>query len=175
MSFDLYLFNLINQFAGKWPVLDNLAIFFAKYFVYILVLFLLPFLIKNFKKYFKMVISALSAAFFARFAIVEIIRYLLPRSRPFIKNKVNLLFPYIESSFPSGHAAFTFALATVVYYYNKKVGILFFIAGFLISISRVFAGIHWPSDILVGASVGIFSGWLVNKIFFKFFKQKTSL
>jgi undecaprenyl-diphosphatase len=97
-----------------------------------------------------------------------------------VENHVNLLFNYnpLEPSFPSGHAAFYFAIATVVFLYLKKVyprpkfwrgaSILFFIAGFLISISRVFSGIHWPSDILAGAAIGIFSGWLVMFFYRKF-------
>lgn len=163
---DFYIFHLINQFAGRWGFLDNTAIFFAKYFVYFLVILV----VIIFWKKWKIISQSFLAAILARWGIVELIRFLWPRPRPFIDNKVNLLFPYIEPSFPSGHAALTFALATVVYRYNKKAGVLFFIAGFLISISRVFVGIHWPSDILAGALVGIFSGWLIIKIFRKFQK-----
>ena len=184
MNLDLYIFHQINQFAGKNICLNSLAIFFAEYFQYIVIFCLLLFLVKNFRKYLKMVISALFAAVFARFVIVEIIRYCLPRPRPFVENHVNLLLYKInEFSFPSGHAAFYFAIATVVFLYFKKVyplpkfwwgtGILFFLAGFLISISRVFVGVHWPSDILAGAIVGIFSGWLIFKVFNKFLKFKT--
>jgi len=165
---DFYFFQLINQFAGKNIYLDSLAIFFAEYFNYLVIFSLFLFLFVNFKKYFKMVIKALFAAIFARFVIVEIIRYFFPKPRPFVHNHINLLLNKTnELSFPSGHAAFFFALATVVYFYNKRIGILFFISAFLISVSRVFAGVHWPSDILVGAISGIISGWLVNKIFKK--------
>lgn len=160
---DLLLFQKVNQFASRWLCLDTLAIFFAKYFEYVLILCLLFFLIRNLKKYWPMILQAFLAAILARFVIVEIIRYFLPKSRPFVENHVNLLIPYnqYESSFPSGHAAFYFALSTVVYSYNKKAGSLFFLASFLIVLSRVFVGIHWPSDIIVGALIGIFSGWLI--------------
>jgi undecaprenyl-diphosphatase len=158
---DQFLFQQLNQFAGKCSLLDNLAIFFAKYFEYILII--LVFLI--FWRKWKVIFQSFLAAILARFGIVEIIRYFFPRPRPFIENHVNLLLDKInQSSFPSGHAAFYFALSTVVYSYNKKAGTLFFIASFLIIISRVFVGVHWPSDILAGAIVGIFSGWLVLKL-----------
>jgi len=171
---DLFIFQKINQLAGKWLCLDALAIFFAKYFEYVLILCLFVFLIKNFKKYWPMVIRAFLAAILARFVIVAIVRYLLPRSRPFVDNHVNLLIPYnqYEASFPSGHAAFYFALSTVVYAYNKKAGSLFFLASFLITISRVFAGLHWPSDIIAGALIGIFSGWLISFFSRKFFPSQ---
>ena len=46
-------------------------------------------------------------------------------------------------------------MSTVIYFYNKKLGIFFFIATLLITVSRVIAGIHYPSDIIGGALIGI--------------------
>ncbi len=161
---DLFLFNLINQFAGKWICLDALGIFFAEYFEYVLVFCLFLFLAIKFKKYWKMVIQAFISAILGRFIIVEFIRWIWPRSRPFVENNVNLLLTHNAAAFPSGHAAFFFAISTIVYFYNKRAGLLFFLAGFLICLARIFVGIHWPSDILAGAGVGIFSGWLIHKI-----------
>lgn len=162
---DLIIFEKINQFADKWMWIDGLAIFFAKYFEYFLLFFLFLFLLKNFKKYKHMIILCFCSAFFSRLIITEIIRYFYFRSRPFIDYHINLLLKHSNSaSFPSGHAAFYFAIATIVYFYNKKFGVLFFLASFLISFARVFSGIHWPSDILFGALIGIFSAWLISKI-----------
>jgi undecaprenyl-diphosphatase len=113
-----------------------------------------------------MVLISLISAFVARFVITDFIRFIHHRVRPFLSlNDSNLLINQVnQSSFPSGHAAFTFGLATVVYFYNKKLGVAFLIAALLVSIARVFVGVHWPSDILAGAIVGVFSGWLVNRL-----------
>lgn len=167
MNLDLYIFNLINGLADKWTWLDYSAIFFAKYFEYFLLFILFLFLVLGFKKYWKIVFISLSSAVVSRFVIAEIIRFLWFRPRPFVKNSVNLLMNHnpAESSFPSGHASFYFALSTAIYFYNKKLGILFYVGTFLIVISRVFVGIHWPSDILAGALLGIFIGWLANRFF----------
>lgn len=163
---DLSLFELINQFAGKWLWLDNSAVFFAGYFEFFLIGFLFLFLALNFKKYWNMVWQGFAAAFLSRFVITDLIRWLWPKPRPFVENHVNLLFDYSSStaSFPSGHAAFYFALASVIYFYNKKLGIVFLVSAFLISLARVFSGIHWPADVLAGALAGIFSGWFVVKL-----------
>lgn len=174
---DNYIFSFLNSFAGRWEALDAVAVFFAGYFEYVLIFCFLLFLAKDFKKYWPMVIRAFGAAVLARFIISEIIRWLWERPRPFAENSVNLLIQHpATASFPSGHAAFYFAIATVIFLYYKKiypvtkrsfwcgVGLLFFLAAFLISFARVFGGIHWPSDILAGALVGILSGWLVVKL-----------
>ncbi len=161
MSIDLCLFQYINGLAGKSVCLDSLAIFFAEYLQYFLMAVLFFFLIKNFKKYLPMVIVGLSASMLARFGIAEMIRFFWHRARPFVENSVNLLLNHDNSySFPSGHAAFFFALSAVIYHYNKKTGIIFFVVSLLISVSRVFCGVHWPLDILGGIIVGIFSAWL---------------
>ena len=165
---DIYLFNLINQFALKWFWLDVLVIFLAEYLGYVLLFSLLLFLAIRFRKYFKMVVEIVVSAILARFVIVELIRWIWQRPRPFVYNNVNLLLTHDAPAFPSGHAAFFFAFSTIVYFYNKKIGILFFLSSILIVISRVFAGIHWPTDILAGAVVGVFSGWLIHKISKKF-------
>ena len=162
---DFYLFQQINQFAGKWDCLDNLGIFLAEYSGYLLILILLSFLFfgKN-KKHRIMVVQALGAAILARMVITNIIRIIYHRPRPFISHQVNLLLEHsAEGSFPSGHAAFFFAISAIVYFFNKKAGIFFFIISFLMGIARVFVGIHYPRDILAGIFVGVFSAWLVNK------------
>ncbi|MBI2450140.1 MAG: phosphatase PAP2 family protein [Candidatus Nealsonbacteria bacterium] len=170
---DYFLFQKINNLAGQYAWLDNLAVFSAKYLGYILValiilLFYLP-AGRQVNKW-KIIFQAFLASFIARFAVVELIRWLWPRPRPFIENHINLLIDKVnQASFPSGHAAFFFALSFVVYKYNKKAGIWVFIASFLISIARVFAGVHWPSDILAGAIVGVISGWLTIIFLQRFF------
>ena len=179
---DFFIFQQINKFAGRWVILDALGIFFARYLGYVLIFFLLSFLFKNFKRYWPMVIQGFSAAILARLGFTELIRFLWPKPRPFVENHINLLLSHsVSSSFPSGHAAFFFALSTVLLLYNKKfyprpkfwwgAGLFFFLVSFLISIARVFVGIHWPSDILAGAAIGIFSGWLIILFFRKFFSS----
>jgi len=162
-QWDLKLLKIINQPAGFFPFFDTFAVFCAKYLGYFLILCLFFLLINNRKKYQSMVLQSYLSALFSRLIIVNLIRWLLPRERPFVVSDVTLLFSHnsTEASFPSGHAGFYFGLSTVVYFYNKKAGLLFYFASFLICFFRVFAGVHWPSDILAGMIVGIFSGWFI--------------
>ena len=169
INMDLYFFHLINGFAGRWMWLDYFGMFCADYLGYVLLVALLVYLAINLKKYWRMVLEAIVAAVFTRFVLTAIIRYLWFRPRPFVS--LNFI-PLInqsptEASFPSGHASFFFALSTIVYFYNKKAGIIFYIASLFIIIARVFVGVHWPSDILAGAVLGILMGWVLNKLFRK--------
>ena len=168
MNLDIYLFSQINNLALKYLWLDTLGIFLAKYLPWVLIGILILFLIKDFRKYWKMVSLGVLAAGFARI-ITEIIRLVYYHPRPFIENEVNLLLNHpLTSSFPSWHTSFFFAFSTVIYFYNKKAGFFFFLASFLIGFGRVFTGIHWPSDILGGMVLGILSAWLINKLLSKF-------
>lgn len=169
MNIDLYLFNLVNQFAGNWAWLDWLGMFFAQYLEYLLWIFTLLLLVHNFKKYWKMILEGFTAAVLTRFVVTAFIRWLWFKPRPFVA--LNFI-PLIsqdpgEAAFPSGHASFYFALSTIVYCYNKKVGIFFYIVSFLIVLARVFVGIHWPLDIIAGALLGVLMGLLLNKLFRK--------
>ena len=174
LNLDHNIFKAINQFALKWTWLDLVGIFLANYFPYIVAVALFLFLLRwkkpfgRFRASWQMVLAALVAAGVARFGIVEVIRWFKPRLRPFNVPDINLLISKVnESSFPSGHASFFFALATVVFLNNKKAGIWFYAAAVLISIARVFVGVHWPSDILAGAILGILMGWILNWLFRK--------
>ena len=178
MNIDSVIFTLLNQFAGRWRTLDAVAIFLAARFEYFLLFFVLVLFLKKIKKGSLMVAQIFSAAVLSRLIITPALRFLWYRPRPFLVESVNLLVHHSnEGSFPSGHAALYFAISTVVFHYYKKEGVLFFLASFFITISRVFVGIHWPSDILAGAAIGIFSGKMVIYLFKKssFIKKMKTL
>jgi len=158
---DYCLFQKINNLAGQWPLLDNMGRFFAEYLPYALAFLVLLF----FWRRWKIILQALLAAIVAKFVIIDFIHLFWYRQRPFAEQEISSLIGEIgQASFPSVHTALFFALSTVVYSYNKRAGFGFFIASFLMGVSRVFVGVHWPLDILAGILVGIFSGWLVLKI-----------
>jgi undecaprenyl-diphosphatase len=164
MNLDIYIFTGINNFVGKYLWLDTLGIFLAQYFEYILLLILALFLFKNFKRYSGMVIESFFAAILAKEIFVDTIRQLIPTARPFVNGFKLLIYHPVTASFPSAHAAFYFAIATTVYLHNKKAGLVFLLCASLIAIARVYVGVHWPFDIVVGSLVGVLSAIIVNKI-----------
>lgn len=169
---DYYLFELINNLAGKYILTDWLGIFLASYLQYVVGLGLLVFWFwgknreERIKKLYQAIV-AVAAIVLSRLVLTEIIRWLWFRPRPFVDHAVNSLLAHENTgSFPSGHAAVFFALAGAVYFWGeKRAGWWLFGSAALISLARVYVGVHYPSDILAGAVVGIFSGWLAVKIY----------
>jgi membrane-associated phospholipid phosphatase len=64
-------------------------------------------------------------------------------------------------SFPSGHAASSFAAATVIAVLAPRLRVPAFVLAAGIAFSRVYNGVHWPSDVLVGAAVGVVTALLL--------------
>lgn len=179
LGIDYYLFQQINGSAGHWAKLDSLGIFLASDLQYLLVgsLLIYLFLGRDIKEKLKnrlMVGGALVAALVARFVVATSFYYFFMRLRPFMTEIANQLIPYdgTRSSFPSGHASFFFGLAMVIYLYNKKLGAWFLAAAALISLARVYVGVHYPSDVLAGAVIGILVGWLVYYLLNRYQNKK---
>ena len=60
------------------------------------------------------------------------------------------------------------ALATAVCFYNKKLGYWFLGASILMGLARIFAGVHYPVDVLAGAVIGALAAWAVQMIYMKY-------
>ncbi len=168
---DFRLFEFFNAFAGKNRIFDKLVIFLGYYLVFILGAVLIAYWVfaKDKTKARQALFSAFVAFVAARFVVVEIIRKVVPRARPFLSHQViQLISKDAEKSFPSGHAAALFAIAAAFYFYDKKLAGWLFALAVLVSIARVIGGVHYPADIFAGAIVGILSAWLLSF----FFKQK---
>lgn len=61
-------------------------------------------------------------------------------------------------SMPSNHAANVFFVSTILSYFYKKLLTLFLVVAFMVSYSRVYVGVHYPGDVLVGAVLGLLFG-----------------
>ena len=163
MQKDYDWFKKINRLANRYHWLDKLSVFFAEYSGIIMVFYLIFLLWKNELNQ-DLFFRAIALSFFTRFVLLKIIRKFVIRSRPFTDHNVNLLIRRLkDQSFPSGHSTFFFTLSFVIWFYNQEVGSWMLINSFLIGLSRVFVGVHYPLDILGGTFLGYLVAFLNKK------------
>jgi undecaprenyl-diphosphatase len=163
MILDVKLFYFLNNLTGKYPVFDAFIVFLASYLQYLLIVVFLLFLYffqDSRTRKIRIFLITTASTIIARFGVTELIRFFYHRPRPFIVYQLHPLIVDNEWSFPSGHSAFFFAMATAIYLYNKKWGIGFFIAAILMNVSRIISGVHYPSDILGGLIIGMAVAYL---------------
>ena len=105
----------------------------------------------------------LLAALFTWVAVDGIIKPIVHRPRPFeVEPQIQLLDQRpLTASFPSGHAAIAVAAAMAGTQLLPGAGWLMWPLAGAIAFSRVYLGVHWPSDVLAGLLIGAACGWFV--------------
>ena len=104
------------------------------------------------------------------FLIGEVgLKNIVCRPRPFVVNPeiVTNVSPPKSYSFPSGHSGSSFACATVVFIRHKKMGIAAVVLAAMIAFSRIYNGVHFPSDVICGVLLGIICACVVVYAFKK--------
>ncbi len=102
-----------------------------------------------------------------------LLKNLVARARPcWLDPNVLLLIDLPQDySFPSGHTLSSFIAATVLSKTNRKIAIGAWILASLIALSRLYLFVHFPTDVLFGAILGIGIGsfvlWGGNRLFCK--------
>ena len=91
------------------------------------------------------------------FILLTVIRKVWNRPRPYEALEIE---PILDkknkgASCPSRHAFSAFAIATVVFYLCPVAGLITAVFGALLAFARVVAGVHFPLDVILGASAGI--------------------
>jgi len=84
------------------------------------------------------------------------VKDLVQRPRPSATHpEIHPLYVVHSSSFPAGHAATAFAGATLLTYFGQRLWPLFLTLAVAICFSRVYDGVHYPTDVLAGAAIGV--------------------
>lgn len=97
-----------------------------------------------------------------------VIKNLVARPRPFtkIEGLTYLIKRPRDYSFPSGHTSASFAAAVVfIRKMPKRYGIPFMVLAVLIALSRLYLGVHYPTDVLGGAIIGMLIAFLAMWIY----------
>jgi len=96
-----------------------------------------------------------------------ILKPLVARTRPYdVNTAIELLIAAPKDfSFPSGHTAASFAAVSALWFAKeKKFWIPALVLAVLIAFSRMYFYVHYPTDVLGGALLGILCGWMADKL-----------
>ncbi|NFD75681.1 phosphatase PAP2 family protein [Clostridium botulinum] len=160
MNMNMEIFQLINNLANKNSVLDRIMIFISKDIPYIFmaivaIVFILGITKKN-CDYRKVSVNTFIITVI-NLTISFIIGGVYYVDRPFVHNKINLLYIHAKnSSLPSDHAIGTMSIALGLGKYNKLLSLILTIFSIIVGFSRVYVGHHYPLDI-IGAYIIVFA------------------
>jgi len=103
-----------------------------------------------------------------------LLKNLIARQRPcWINTDLNMLVSIpTDYSFPSGHTLHCFIMATVLLHYDRRLGIPALVMAILVAFSRLYLYVHYPTDVLAGAVLGIGIGLLTTAFYDRVIKME---
>ena len=173
---DRALFESINGLAGRSSALDNVMEMLVRDFFLPVVLSLAAFVLwfygrsaaERYQGQWAFLYASVGVGFSN--LVVTIFNSAIDRPRPFFTvDDVHVLFYRpTDPSFPSNAAAFAFALAAGVFLVRRRWGLAIGFGGVLFAFARVYAGMHFPYDVVSGALIGILTTWFFAHVLNQF-------
>ena len=175
MNIDFEVVKFLNHLGSPWIDPATKLISSNLLLVVLWIAVTAGFLVYD-KKNGRKIAAAAIVAFILHFLISEgFFKYLLPefglfRVRPYLAYPGDII-PLgalnTDSSFPSSHMSSTLAILTVYVYYSRKFWPLALAFAVFMAFARIHNGMHYPSDVLDGAILGVLYGiaaiWLSSR------------
>jgi membrane-associated phospholipid phosphatase len=174
LKFDHFVFKFINSnlkskfldfFAAPISYCDDKNFNLSFFIIFTICIFILW---KNKKEHFWTNLALMASILVVGCVIIYFLKYYFERPRPleiFGKN-TNILFEKAYTlSFPSGHTELAVSLCTFMFIMVKKYWYLYILFAFSSGFYRIYVGSHFPSDVLVGVLIGVFSAYIIVALF----------
>lgn len=166
---NIELFRMFNDLGKEVMFLNPIMIFFAKYMKYFLLFGIIMYWFTRKRENRIMIISSIFA-----FVVAEVFGAIAgaihSNNQPFAElSNVNQLIGHaIDNSFPSDHAIEFFSICITFLLFKKNLRYVWLAIAILVSFSRIWVGVHYPADILVGAILGIIGAalcyWIIPQL-----------
>ncbi|MEU7677165.1 phosphatase PAP2 family protein [Micromonospora taraxaci] len=151
-----HLFHLINSAAGHHYPLDDVLEWCAVWLIYLLGALATVALLLGLRSRGWPLLVRVAASLALAFTAGQVVARVSTEVRPFQTHPVHQLIPHDPGgSLPSDHATAAFAVAFAVgVFLSWRWGLLLSVLAAVIGFARVWAGVHYPVDILAGATIG---------------------
>ncbi|MBN1251099.1 MAG: phosphatase PAP2 family protein [Bacteroidales bacterium] len=173
IQFDTELFLFLNSFNS--PFWDKVMWIISDTKTWIPLYLLVLFFVfkKNKTKGFITLFFMIALIFIADQSSVLFFKNTFQRFRPCHNEAISNLVHIVNNKcgglygFVSSHATNTFAFAifTALFFNKRYIYYLLFFWAFIVSYSRIYLGVHYPADIICGAILGLFIGFLIYKFY----------
>lgn len=171
---DKQVFITLNNLGGEnadffWALVTNPYFWLPLYLIFF---YLLNKALNRQKLYRALLMLALSisVSVLLNLLVKSWVARLRPNNAIELEGLIRILQTPQTFSFYSGHAANSFTVTIFLYLVLRKkypFSIAFFIWPILFAYSRMYLGVHYPSDVLMGALAGIFCGWGFYQLYIK--------
>jgi undecaprenyl-diphosphatase len=146
------LFRIINGMAGKNALLDWIMLLLSQYMIFVIAIMLALIYVFGFiNNSIDQRKLAVNTAIFTliNLGLAAVIGAVFYVDRPFVHNKVNLLYPHVkDSSFPSDHATATSSIALGLWNGERGLSFVLILVSLAVGFSRVYVGHHTPADVI---------------------------
>jgi len=156
LTLDKNIFFLINSISNPFLDLFFVSITYIGSTVFWILLIILFWMKKEREISIRLIFALIIDSFLLTF-----LKWFFIRPRPSERfANIEVLSSDIGPSFPSGHSERVFSGAVILGYVYKKLRYLLFLLAFLVSFSRIYIGVHYPIDSLIGSINGIMVGYI---------------
>jgi undecaprenyl-diphosphatase len=173
-EWNIDVFRMINNLGKHYPELNPLVIFFAEYMEFLLILIVLGFWFSR-KQQNKVMVICAGGSFILAEIIGKLAGALHYHEQPFaeLANVSKLIEKTVDNSFPSDHTILFFTFCLTFWLFKRGWGFLWVLLAALVGLSRIWVGVHYPVDVMVGALISVLSAAVVYMILPKMALLKT--